>query len=86
MAKKKEKPAQLSDLKDKVSYKYIGEAVMMTPHGVLTKKYKHSHTGKEWKNILVYDFSPNTTKPFKKMFEEVKPKKKNKDGKKIQKK
>ena len=72
---KKVKPAQLSDLKDKKRYKYIGDKAWITPNGVLTRGYKHKHTGKEWKIIFVYDFSPNSTPPFSKIFKEVKPKK-----------
>lgn len=69
---KKGKPAQLSDFKDNISYKYIGKHTLITPYGIITKTIKRSYTGKEWKDILVYDFSPNTTPPFSKMFKELK--------------
>lgn len=70
--KKKEKPFQLKDLKDKLKYKYIGKIVLATPYGMLDNKHEYAYTGKEWKNILVYDFSERTTPPFDKMFKEVK--------------
>ena len=63
---------QLSDFKAKVRYKFIGRSPLATPNGLLDNKHPHSYTGSEWKNILVYDFSPHSTPPFEKMFKVVK--------------
>lgn len=61
----------LKDFKSKLRYKYIGKGLLCTPNGVIDNKHKYSYTGKEWKNILVYDFD-ETSKPFNKMFKVVK--------------
>ena len=54
--------------KEKTKYIYIGKENISTPHGILSKKFTNKLTGKEWKNILVYDLSENTMPSLNKLF------------------